>query len=245
MSFFIFFIFQLDPSLAPQPERIFFDGTHYFFSIYHYLCSKIAPWRHHSLWGIPSPGDLLLDPQSHGICKVELYKKYRPTTHRSSFHLCCHQGCMKCSGSSWWAAPCHRVIPQEMKISSEFRQSSGKAWSTPMDETQISVSYLHHTIHLTSDVVCMPSMPSIEGNPSTIAQKKNQQCNEYSEYTVQYSERIWTIYSQTALHSLGGSETPQSWPVITVAAVAPFAKFIHGRFGAWQSTAKHLTDQIR
>ena len=50
-----------------------------------------------------------------------------------------------------------------------FKQSNGKAWSTPMDEAHISVSCLYDTIHLTSDVMCVPS---IEGNPSTIVQKK-------------------------------------------------------------------------
>ena len=106
---FLFFIsFQLDPSLAPQPERLFFDGT---LSIYHYLCSKIAPWRHHSLWDIRSPGGLLLDPQSDRICKVELHK-----------------------------IDPQLIIPPVLP-------------SAPCHETQISVSCLHATIRLTSDVV--------------------------------------------------------------------------------------------
>ena len=48
--------------------------------------------------------------------------------------------------------------------------------------------------------------------------------------SIQYSDRIWTTYNQSALHSLGGSETPQSWP----------AKCIHGRLGAY--LAKHWED---
>ena len=76
MSCFIFFIlFQLDPSLAPQPECLFFDGT---LSIYHYLCSKIAPWRHHSLCIRSAPGSTTWWDLQGGT------PQNRPTTHHST-----------------------------------------------------------------------------------------------------------------------------------------------------------------
>ena len=60
------------------------------------------------------------------------------------------------------------------------------------------------------------------GQSISYSSKTSQQCNEYT---------IWmNLNNQSALHSLGGSETPQPWP----------EKFIHGRLGAY--LAKHWED---
>ena len=162
----------MDPSLAPQPKRLFFDGT---LSIYHYLCLKIAPWRHHSLCIRSAPGSTIWWDLQGGT------PQNRPTTHHST-----------CAAI--------RALP---------RNSNLRSLIAPYD---------------TPDVRCRSCLPSIEGNPSAIVQKKA------SNVTSIQSEWIWTTYSQTALHSLGGSETPQSWP----------AKCIHGRLGAY--LAKHWED---
>ena len=63
MSFFIFFILQLDPSLAPQPKRVFFDDTLSIIIIISVGRTHLG--GHHSLctWRSPQPD---------GICKVEL-----------------------------------------------------------------------------------------------------------------------------------------------------------------------------
>ena len=69
---------QLDPSLAPLPKRVFFDGTLSIIII-------ISARRSHLEGIILCASEALLDPQSDGICKVELHK-IDPKT--QPFHLC-------------------------------------------------------------------------------------------------------------------------------------------------------------
>ena len=65
MSFFIFFILQLDPSLAPQPKRVFFDDTLSIIIIISVGRTHLGG-DHRTLWGT------WRSPQPDGICKVEL-----------------------------------------------------------------------------------------------------------------------------------------------------------------------------
>ena len=73
------------------------------------------------------------------------------------------------------------------------------------------------TIRFTGFVRCRWCLPSIEGNSSTIVQKKKSS----NVTSIESSERIWTTYNQSALHSYERSETPHGLQSSSTAVWVP------------------------